>query len=89
MPLSSTKLASAIKLIKCGKAQSSDNIPSDILKHCGPKYLTWLQKFCTACMTYRNNPRNIAAENNYLDYLEYNYLANQLMIERAISPQRC
>ena len=30
MPASSTKFASAIKLIKCGKAQNQDNIPPHI-----------------------------------------------------------
>ena len=67
MPLSSTEFASGIKLIKCVKAQSSDNIPpviySEVLR---PQMSNTASKILYSLRDLPNNRHNTATGHSYL-----------------------
>ena len=41
-----------IKLLKDGKAQGPENIPSEFMMHCGKKCLEWVRKFYSFCLEH-------------------------------------
>ena len=48
-PFTVSELKTALKQLKIGKAHGPDNIPSEFVKHCGPKSLEWLCSFYSTC----------------------------------------
>ena len=51
-PFTTLELIATIKLLKDGKAQGPDNIPSEFMMHFGKKCLEWVRKFYFSCFEH-------------------------------------
>ena len=78
-----SELTATIKLLKGGKAQGPDNVPSEFMMHCGKKCLEWVGKF-SFCLEHTVIPK-IWRRVTVVAVLKPNKLADDPKSHRPIS----
>ena len=56
-PFTTSELQATIKLLKNGKAKGPDNVPPELIIHCGKKCLEWERRFFSFCLEHTVIPK--------------------------------